>query len=139
MTEAILDSAFNFVFDVISIVIALIPVAIFLSGALAVTLSYLFGRKLLRRLLRLATRTHTFYLVVHSDFADDAGAWLDAAMRANGALVRSLETVPPWGKGPAIIKARVRINRRFRTKAVIARLGQGMAGIAGVQDFYVEV
>jgi len=117
----------------------IVPAAIFLSGALVVTLSYVLGRRLLRRLLRLVTRTQTLYFVVHSDNTGDVGAWLDAVIRANGAFLRGLEVVPAWGEGPAFVKARVRINKRFKAKATLARLRQGAMGIAGMQDIYVEV
>jgi len=97
------------------------------------------GRKLLRRLLRLFTRTHTLYFVVHSDIAGGIDARLGAVVGANGAYLRDMELVPAWGAGPALIKARVRVNNRFQAKAALARLKQAAMGVAGMQDFYVEV
>ena len=102
-------------------------------------LSYLFGRRLLRWLLRLLTRTHTLCLAVHSDIAGDIAARLGPVFRANGVLLRGLEAIPAWGTGPALVKARVKINSRFKYKAALARLRQGAMGVAGVQDFYEEV
>ena len=134
-----MEDAFTVIADVIATIIGLvIPATIFLSGALAVVLSYLFGRRLLRWLLRLATRAHTLYFVVHSDMAGEFHARLSELLRAHGVLLRGLEALPTWGTGPALIKARVKLHTRFKAGSALTRLKQSAMGVAGVQDFYWE-
>ena len=129
---------FTIIGDIVSAIIGLIPVGIFLSGALAVVLSYLFGRRLLRWLLRFFTRRQTLYFVVQSDMMTDIGARLGELLRANGVLLHAMEAVPTWGTGPALIQARVKLGSRFRTRSTLSRLGHGAMAVAGVQDFYME-
>jgi len=140
-----IDSIIGFIGDVIFWGIAAV---IFLSGALVVALSYLLGRKALDRLLRLVTRTHTIYFSAGENIAAcNAGelrAWLEGIFRANGVPLRGLDIlpcagIPCGGRASVLIRARVRVNHIFKAKNALARVKEGMLGIEGIQDFYVEV
>ena len=117
--------------------------AVFLSGSLAVVLSYLLGRRLLNRLLRLITRTRTVYIAAGETIATygagDLRAWIETIFHANGVPLRGLDILPAGGGASVLIRARVRVDNPFRAQNTLARIQQGMLGIAGMQDFYVEV
>ena len=116
---------------------------IFLSGALVVVVSYMLGRRALDWLLRLVTRTYTVYFSAGGSLAAcGAGAlrdWLEAVFRANGVPLRGLDLLPRAGGGSVLIKARVRAGGIFRARHTLGRIREGMLGIEGIQDFYVEV
>ena len=134
-----IDSAVGFIGDVIFWGIV---AGIFLSGALAVIVSWLLGRRLLGRLLRLVTRTHTVYFTAGPNLAAcNAGelhAWLETVFRANGVPLRGLKVLPGGDRACVLIRARVRINTIFKAQSALARIRAGMLGIEGIQDFYVD-
>lgn len=117
---------------VVSALISLIPVGIFLSGALASALCWLFGRKLLRKLWRWVTRTYTLYVV-----GNIAGT-LGASLRANNIRTRSFHVITSDGAKPALIKVCVKLNSMRRAKAALDWIKQGIRSTPGVLDVYAE-
>jgi len=134
-----IDSIVGLIGDVIFWSIAAV---IFLSGALVVVLSYLLGRKALDRLLRLVTRTYTVYFSASETIAacgaGELHTWLEAIFRANGVPLRGLDIMYAGGRASVLIRARVRVNTIFKARSALARVREGMLGIEGIQDFYVD-